>query len=88
MFQIDKQLATGEYFLNKEQLKSKKQKENEERHVQAAKKREERRQQVFVPPEEPSSSKKQTSNKNELNLKSLKEKILKAQKGKPKFGQK
>ena len=49
---IDKQLASGEYFLKEEQKIAKKQKEQQTRHEEAKKKREERRNQAFVPPQE------------------------------------
>ncbi|CAH1958671.1 unnamed protein product [Acanthoscelides obtectus] len=76
---IDKQLATGEYFLTKTQNKSKKQKEKEAKHAEAAKKREEKRNEVFVPPEEPSTSSGKRSNSDiSVNITELKEKIKKA----------
>lgn len=81
--QIDKQLATGEYFLNKEQKKSKKQTEKQEKQKEAAKRRDEKRQQAFVPPEE-SIPTKSTKN-NSIDLESLKTKIKRAQKGKLNF---
>ncbi|CAH1164436.1 unnamed protein product [Phaedon cochleariae] len=77
---IDKELATGEFFLSKTQKRAKKQKEQDEKHAEAAKKREERRNQAFVPPEEPSSS-KETKNDVSVNIAALKEKIAKARKG-------
>lgn len=80
---IDKQLATGEYFLNKEQKKSKKQTEKQEKQKEAAKRRDEKRQQAFVPPEE-SIPTKSTKN-NSIDLESLKTKIKSAQKGKLNF---
>ncbi|XP_058791012.1 KRR1 small subunit processome component homolog [Phymastichus coffea] len=49
---IDKQLASGEYFLKEEQRRAKKRKEQEARHQEATIKRQERRAEVFVPPEE------------------------------------
>lgn len=71
-------MASGEYFLNKEQKKAKLQKEKEEKHAEAAKQREEKRQQAFVPPEEPSTSK--TANKiNKIDVEAIKAKIKKAQ---------
>ncbi|GJQ71181.1 hypothetical protein Trydic_g1080 [Trypoxylus dichotomus] len=60
---VDKLLASGEYFLNKEQRKTQSQKKKEERHTEAAKKREEKRQQAFIPPEETATS-KQPEKKN------------------------
>ncbi|KAJ8945087.1 hypothetical protein NQ318_005267 [Aromia moschata] len=85
---IDKELASGEYFLNKEQKHVKKQKEKEEKHAEAAKKREERRNQAFIPPEEPSTSKKGTNNNNDVDISALKQKILKARKGSKIFNKK
>nr|CAH7714453.1 unnamed protein product [Callosobruchus chinensis] len=76
---IDKQLATGEYFLNETQKQSRKQKEKEAKHAEAAKKREEKRNKAFVPPEEPSTSNGKSSNSNvPVNIAELKEKIKKA----------
>lgn len=49
---IDKEMASGEYFLKEEQKRAKKRKEHQEKHEEAAKRREERRAQAFVPPEE------------------------------------
>lgn len=81
LFQIDKELASGEFFLNKEQKRQKKQKEKNAKHAAAAKKREERRNEAFVPPEEPSTSKKSSNINTKVDITSLKEKIMKARKG-------
>nr|XP_969842.1 PREDICTED: KRR1 small subunit processome component homolog [Tribolium castaneum] len=78
---IDKELASGEYFLNKEQKRQKKQKEKNEKHAAAAKKREEKRNEAFVPPEEPSTSKQSPNVNTKVDIASLKEKIMKARKG-------
>ncbi|XP_030762095.1 KRR1 small subunit processome component homolog [Sitophilus oryzae] len=79
---VDKQLATGEYFLNKEQRKIKKQKEKDEKHAEAAKRREEKRNEAFIPPQEPgpSTSKKTDTVKTMVDIAALKEKIMKAKK--------
>ncbi|KAJ8913461.1 hypothetical protein NQ315_013840 [Exocentrus adspersus] len=70
---IDKELASGEYFLSKEQKRVKKQKEKDEKHAEAAKKREERRNKAFIPPpEEPTTSKRSVS--PEIDIAALKEK--------------
>lgn len=81
-FQVDKQLATGEYFLNKEQKRTKQQKEKEEKHAEATKKREERRQQAFVAPEEPKVEHTVTNKNSSVDIDALKEKVKKAQKRK------
>lgn len=49
---IDKEMASGEYFLKEEQKRAKKRKEHQVKHEEAAKRREERRAQAFIPPEE------------------------------------
>ncbi|KAM0727454.1 KRR1 small subunit processome component-like protein [Formica fusca] len=49
---LDKEMASGEYFLKEEQKRAKKRKEQEARHEEATKRRQERRAQAFVPPEE------------------------------------
>lgn len=49
---IDKEMASGEYFLKEEQKRAKRRKEHQARHEEAAKRREERRAQAFIPPEE------------------------------------
>uniref|UniRef100_A0A6M2DIY5 KRR1 small subunit processome component n=1 Tax=Xenopsylla cheopis TaxID=163159 RepID=A0A6M2DIY5_XENCH len=73
---IDKQLASGEYFLKEDQKKARMHKEKEEKHSQAAKKREERREKSFVAPEE---NKKVTEKKEStLDVNALKSKIKKA----------
>ncbi|KAL3265894.1 hypothetical protein HHI36_010085 [Cryptolaemus montrouzieri] len=82
---IDKQLATGEYFLNKEQRKLKNKKEKDEKHAEAAKKREEKRSKAFIPPEEQVIAKGETKAKSSVDIAGLKEKILKARKGAKSF---
>jgi ribosomal RNA assembly protein len=78
---IDKELASGEYFLNKEQKRQKKQKEINEKHAAAAKKREEKRNEAFIPPEEPSTSRQSSNVNSKVDIAALKEKIAKARKG-------
>ncbi|CAG9864237.1 unnamed protein product [Phyllotreta striolata] len=85
---VDKELASGEYFLNKNQKSVKKQKEKEEKQTEAAKRREERRNQAFVPPDEPSTSKKSFAVADKIDVASLKEKISKARKGTKIFNKK
>ncbi|XP_001604019.1 KRR1 small subunit processome component homolog [Nasonia vitripennis] len=79
---IDKQLATGEYFLKEEQKRAKKRKEQEARHEEATKKREERRAQAFVPPEEKKA--KVSEPKSDIDINELKKKVKKGLKKKDK----
>ncbi|CAD7079022.1 unnamed protein product [Hermetia illucens] len=79
---IDKQLASGEYFLKPNERLAKKNKEREEKQAKAAKKQEERRNKDFVPPEE--SGKRKRANEEEgsgkLDVQAFKDKIKKATK--------
>nr|QBH74093.1 hiv-1 rev binding protein [Aphelinus abdominalis] len=79
---LDKQLASGEYFLNQEQKRAKKRKEQEARHEEATKKREERRAQVFVPPEE--KKVEVIEQKNDIDINTFKKKVKKGLKKKGK----
>lgn len=78
---VDLELERGEYFMNKEQKRAKQRKEKDDKHAEAAKKREERRREAFVPPEETSSAAR-PSTSGAVDVKALKDKIKKAQKGK------
>ncbi|XP_014215049.1 KRR1 small subunit processome component homolog [Copidosoma floridanum] len=73
---IDKEIASGEYFLTADQKRTKKRKEQVARHEEAAKKRKERRAQVFVPPKE--SKEKVSEQKTNLDLSEFKKKVKKA----------
>lgn len=79
---IDKQLASGEYFLKAEQKRAKQLKERNEKQVEAAKKQKERRDADFVAPAETPSTSKKPKVSNEVNVKALKDKIKKANKRK------
>ncbi|EFN89298.1 KRR1 small subunit processome component homolog [Harpegnathos saltator] len=72
---LDKQIATGEYFLNEEQKRAKRKKEQDARHEEATKRRQERRAQAFVPPEEKPVENKIT--KTEIDIKEIKKKVEK-----------
>ena len=72
---IDKQLASGEYFLKEEQRRAKKRKEQEAKHEEATKKREERRAQAFVPPEE--KKVKVEEQKTDVDINEFKKKVKK-----------
>lgn len=80
---IDKQLASGEYFLNKEQKQAKKQQERNVKQAEAAKKQDERRNKDFVPPvEEPlnANRKRAAEESSKVDVKALKAKLVKANK--------
>lgn len=80
---IDKQLASGEYFLNREQKQQRKQQERDFKHAEASKKQQEKRQKDFVPPTEngPTTSKNQAAPEhNKLDVKAFKAKVAKANK--------
>lgn len=74
--QIDKELATGEYFLKDEQKKAKRNHEKEEKQAQAKKAKQEQRQKDFISPKEkidaPTSSIQST-----VDIKQLKSKMKK-----------
>lgn len=78
---IDKELATGEYFLKDEQKRAKRHHEKEEKQAQAKKAKQEQRQKDFIPPEEkldvPS-----TSTESTVDIKQLKAKMKKFSKQK------
>lgn len=73
---LDKQLASGEYFLKEEQKRAKKRKEQETRHEEATKKREEKRAKAFVVPEEKITEKEMK--KDDINIEDFKKKITKS----------
>ncbi|CAB3261337.1 unnamed protein product [Arctia plantaginis] len=81
---IDKELATGEYFLKDEQKRAKKRNEKEEKQAQVKRAKDEKRQKEFIPPEEKtdSASTSVVTDTVDLNLlKSKIKKITKKQKG-------
>lgn len=73
---VDKQLASGEFFLKEEQKQAKKRKEQEARHQEAAKKRAEKRAQAFVAPEE-NSANKNDRKKSVIDIQEFKKKVNK-----------
>lgn len=79
---VDKQLASGEYFLNQEQKQAKRQQERSAKQAEAAKRQDVRRNKDFVPPteENASSSQKESSSSSKVDVKALKAKLLKANK--------
>ncbi|CAD6233675.1 GSCOCG00007249001-RA-CDS [Cotesia congregata] len=78
----DKELASGEFFLSKEQKRAQKKKEIDEKHQEAEKKRQERREQAFVPPSEEVTQKKRKA--DDVDVEKIKEKIDKSLKKKKK----
>ncbi|XP_045478825.1 KRR1 small subunit processome component homolog [Harmonia axyridis] len=79
--EMDKQIKSGDYFLDEKSKKAKIQKEREEKQMVAAKEREERRNKDFIPPEEKDTVKTKVSTKPDINIAELKSKIAKARKG-------
>ncbi|XP_070497015.1 KRR1 small subunit processome component homolog [Chironomus tepperi] len=80
---MDKMLASGEYFLTEQEKKAKINKERREKQAANKLKQKEKRELDYVPPKEsdgPSSNKKQKTDK--IDVKALKSKIKKANKGK------
>lgn len=82
---IDQQLASGEYFLSKEQKQSQKRKERDDKQQEAAKRRDAKRAEAFVAPVEELPQKKAKVSKNtDVDIEALKTKVKKAQKKKSK----
>ncbi|XP_077994869.1 KRR1 small subunit processome component homolog [Glandiceps talaboti] len=82
---IDKQIATGEYFLEEKQRKAKIRDERKQRHAEAEKKRKEKRNESFIPPKEPTpktAKPEKSKKKAEIDVTALKAKIKKSQKKK------
>ncbi|PSN39901.1 KRR1 small subunit processome component [Blattella germanica] len=77
---IDKQLASGEYFLKEEQRQARNRKMREEKQAAAAKIREEKRNKPFVPPEEPQFKAGAKNTSNDVDIALFKKKIKNAQK--------
>lgn len=73
---IDKELASGEYFLRDGQKKAIKRKQIQEKHVASKKKKDEERKLPFIPPEEKPVEAKKIS--NDINVDQLKTKVKKA----------
>lgn len=83
---IDKQLASGEYFLDETQKRAKLNKERREKQASDKKKQSEKRSKAYVAPSEdqpgPSKKKAKTETSDKINVKALKSKIKKANKSK------
>lgn len=73
---VDKELATGEYFLKDEQKKAKRHHEKDEKQAQAKKAKQVQRQKDFIPPEEKLGA-PSTSTESTVDIKQLKAKMKK-----------
>lgn len=78
---VDKMLASGEYFLKEEQRKKKKSEAKEKKQQEANKAREERRNKAFEPPDESTlKSNHVKTNNSDVDLEQLKKKVKKLHK--------
>ncbi|XP_077626358.1 KRR1 small subunit processome component homolog isoform X2 [Crocuta crocuta] len=77
--QIDKELASGEYFLKASQKKRQKMEAIKAKQAEALSKRQEERNKAFIPPKEkPVVKPKQASTENKIDVAAIKEKVKKA----------
>lgn len=79
---IDKELATGEYFLKAGEKKAKKMQEIKDKQKSAAARQKEKRSQAFIAPEESAPATKVPKTDADVDIESLKKKVKKAQKKK------
>lgn len=81
---IDKQLASGEYFLQEKERRLKAQQEKKNRQVAAEGKRKAQREQAFIPPveEKPKQENKKKANDSKVDVEAFKKKIKNSQKRK------
>ncbi|XP_069717312.1 KRR1 small subunit processome component homolog [Phaenicophaeus curvirostris] len=81
--QIDKELASGEYFLKERQKKRKRVEEIKAKQADAVKKRQEERNKAFIPPKEkPVVKTKKASTEKKIDINAIKEKVKNAKKKK------
>ncbi|XP_034259509.1 KRR1 small subunit processome component homolog isoform X1 [Pantherophis guttatus] len=81
--QVDKELASGEYFLKESQKKRKRIEEIKAKQAEAISKRQEERNKAFIPPKEkPVVKPKKTTTETKIDIDAIKEKIKKAKKKK------
>lgn len=76
---IDKMLASGEYFLKKDERKEKQMHEKQEKQKEAEKKRQEKRKEAFIAPKE-EEYKKPHHKSSDIDVEALKQKIKMANK--------
>uniref|UniRef100_A0A8C4V3M1 KRR1 small subunit processome component n=1 Tax=Falco tinnunculus TaxID=100819 RepID=A0A8C4V3M1_FALTI len=80
---IDKELASGEYFLKERQKKRKRMEEIKAKQADAVKKRQEERNKAFIPPKEKTVVKtKKASTEKKIDIEAIKEKVKNAKKKK------
>ncbi|XP_054131026.1 KRR1 small subunit processome component homolog isoform X2 [Melozone crissalis] len=81
--QIDKELASGEYFLKERQKKRKQMEEIKAKQADAVKRRQEERNKAFIPPKEkPAVKTKKASTEKKIDIEAIKEKVKNAKKKK------
>ncbi|XP_066489580.1 KRR1 small subunit processome component homolog [Tiliqua scincoides] len=81
--QIDKELASGEYFLKESQKKRKRVEEIKAKQAEAISKRQEERNKAFIPPKEkPAVKPKKASSETKIDIEAIKDKVKKAKKKK------
>jgi len=80
---IDKQMASGEYFLTNQEKQEKVQQERAERSVKSKERRVERMEALFTPPEEPDYTAKKERKPEKINIEAFKKKVKKAQERRP-----
>ncbi|CAG0881578.1 unnamed protein product [Darwinula stevensoni] len=78
---IDKELASGEYFLKENERKRKKVEERKEREKEKAEAKREEKMKKYIPPEEPTYQ-PETSTKTDVDVEALKKKVKNFQKKK------
>uniref|UniRef100_A0A8C1DG50 KRR1 small subunit processome component n=1 Tax=Cyprinus carpio carpio TaxID=630221 RepID=A0A8C1DG50_CYPCA len=77
---IDKELATGEFFLRESEKRRQKMNEIKAKQAEALSKRQEQRQKAFIPPKEKPAVKKSkaATGENKIDIQAIKEKVKKA----------
>ncbi|XP_029017737.1 KRR1 small subunit processome component homolog isoform X2 [Betta splendens] len=75
---VDKELATGEFFLRKSEKKMKKMEENKVKQAESLTKKQEQRNKAFIPPKEKPLMKKTAPSQNKLDIETIKDKVKKA----------